>query len=150
MAKVRKNRSAGCDLNMTPMIDVVFQLIIFFVVTLKMTKDEYEDIILEDGKHGPIVKEMPPQTLIIELGRRLPFSGRYRISINNAVINESQLREILQYRVNRHRNTNFPILIRADNRVPHREVKRVMDVCTDVGIWKLSFVAIFEHKEQKN
>ncbi len=150
MAKVRKNRSVGCDLNMTPMIDVVFQLIIFFVVTLKMTKDEYEDIILEDGKHGPIVKEMPPQTLIIELGRRLPFSGRYRISINNAVINESQLREILQYRVNRHRNTNFPVLIRADNRVPHREVKRVMDVCTDVGIWKLSFVAIFEHKEKKN
>jgi len=149
MAKVKKVRSAGCDLNMTPMIDVVFQLIIFFVVTMKMTENEYEDIELEDGKHGPIIKEMPPQTLIIELGRRLPFSGRYRISINNAIVNEAALSDLLVSRVNRYRNTNFPVLIRADYRVPHREVKRVMDVCTGAGIWKLSFVAIFEHKASK-
>jgi biopolymer transport protein ExbD len=125
---------------MTPMIDVVFQLIIFFVVTLKMTKDENTDIELEDGKHGPIVKEMPPQTLIIEVAR----NGR--ISIHNAAMNERMLQEILIGRVNRFRNTSFPVLIRADYRTKHRDVKRVMDVCTSAGIWKLSFVAIQEHK----
>ena len=145
MGKVRKVRSAGCDLNMTPMIDVVFQLIIFFVVTMKMTDNVYEDIVLEDGRHGAIIKEIPPQTLIIEVGRRLPFAGGYRISINNAVVSESMLRDILVRRVNKYRNTNFPVLIRADNRVPHREVRRVMSVCTEAGIWKLSFMAIFDH-----
>jgi len=88
---------------------------------------------------------MPPQTLIIEVGRRLPFAGGYRISINNAVVSESMLRDILVRRVNKYRNTNFPVLIRADNRVPHREVRRVMSVCTEAGIWKLSFMAIFDH-----
>jgi biopolymer transport protein ExbD len=149
MGKVRKVRSLGCDLNMTPMIDVVFQLIIFFVVTIKMSDNIYEDIVLEDGRHGAIVKEMPPQTLIIELGRKLPFIGGYRISINNAVVSESMLRDILVTRINRYRNTNFPVLIRADNRVPHREVKRVMDVCTGAGIWKLSFMAIYDHTGKK-
>ena len=144
MARQRNKGSAGCDLNMTPMIDVVFQLIIFFVVTLKMTKDENKEIVLEDGKHGPIVKEMPPQTLIIELDKR------GRISIHNAKMNEQVLREILVGRVNRFRNASFPVLIRADYRALHRDVKRVMDVCTGAGIWKLSFVAVQEHKSKKD
>ena len=143
MAKERKSSSAGSDLNMTPMIDVVFQLIIFFVVTLKMTQDENQDIELEDGKNGPIVKEMPPQTMIIEVAR----NGR--ISIHNATITERKLRELLQARVNRFRNASFPVLIRADYRTKHRDVKRVMDACTGSGIWKLSFVAIQEHKNTK-
>lgn len=143
MGKERKKGSAGCDLNMTPMIDVVFQLIIFFVVTLKMTQDENKEIVLEDGKHGPIVKEMPPQTLIVELDRR------GRISIHNAQLSERQLQDVLVGRVNRFRNASFPILIRADYRTLHRDVKRVMDVCTSAGIWKLSFVAVQEHKATK-
>jgi len=31
----------------------------------------------------------------------------------------------------------------------HEKVKRVMDICTGTGIWKLSFVAIQEHKADK-
>lgn len=144
MAKERKKTSAGCDLNMTPMIDVVFQLIIFFVVTLKMTQDENEDIILEDGKHGPIIKEMPQQTLIIELDRR------GRISIHNAALSERMLYEVLKGRINRFRNASFPVLIRADYRTLHRDVKRVMDVCTGAGIWKLSFVATQDPKSKRD
>ena len=143
MGKKRKMGSAGCDLNMTPMIDVVFQLIIFFVVTLKMTQDVNKEIVLEDGKNGPIVKEMPTQTLIIELDQR------GRISIHNAKMNAQVLQDVLLGRINRFRNASFPVLIRADYRTMHRDVKRVMDVCTSVGIWKLSFVAIQEHKTAK-
>jgi biopolymer transport protein ExbD len=126
---------------MTPMIDVVFQLIIFFVVTLKMTSDVNQDIILEDGKNGVTLTQdnMPPTTLEIELDRR------GRISIHNATLSESMLSQILKSRVNKHGN-EFPVLIRADRRTQHERVKRVMDVCTGVGIWKLSFVAIQEHK----
>ena len=47
-----KPKSEECAMDMTPMIDVVFQLIIFFVVTLKMTDDTNKDIILEEGKDG--------------------------------------------------------------------------------------------------
>jgi biopolymer transport protein ExbD len=130
-------------MDMTPMIDVVFQLIIFFVVTLKMTTDVNMDIILEDGKNGVTLTQdtMPPTTLEIELDRR------GRISIHNATLSESQLRDILKARVRKH-GREFPVMIRADRRTQHERVKRVMDICTGpgVGIWKLSFVAIQEHK----
>ena len=58
----KKRDSSGCDVNMTPMIDVVFQLIIFFVVTLKMSDDKDTTIKLEDGKAGiPLTQEeLPP------------------------------------------------------------------------------------------
>jgi biopolymer transport protein ExbD len=124
-------------MDMTPMIDVVFQLIIFFVVTLKMTSDENKDIILEDGKHGVTITQdkRPPSTLEIEIDRR------GSISIHNG-------RMILRNRVNKLGN-QFPVLIRADFRTKHEEVKKVMDICTRRGIWKLSFVAVQEHKSKK-
>jgi biopolymer transport protein ExbD len=139
-----KPRTDQCEMDMTPMIDVVFQLIIFFVVTLKMTSDNNKDIVLEDGKHGVTITEenRPPSTLEIEIDER---GG---ISIHNGRMNTSMLSEILRNRVNKLGN-QFPVLIRSDHRTKHEQVKKVMDICTSRGIWKLSFVAIQEHKEKK-
>ncbi len=144
MHKKQHSSTDQCEMDMTPMIDVVFQLIIFFVVTLKMTQDRNEDIILEDGKNGVTLTQdnMPPTTLEIELGRR------GRISIHNATLTKSMLSTMLKNRVNRHGN-KFPVLIRADKGVTHDKVREIMDVCTAAGIWKLSFVAIQEHKTGK-
>jgi biopolymer transport protein ExbD len=128
-------------MDMTPMIDVVFQLIIFFVVTMKMNQDSNQEIILEDGKNGVTItsENMPPVTLEIEVDKR------GRISIHNATMSESQLRDIMRARVNKY-GGEFPVMIRADRRTQHEKVKRVMDICTGSGLWKLSFVAIQEHK----
>ena len=143
MHKHTRSSTDLCDIDMTPMIDVVFQLIIFFVVTLKMTQEKNRDIILEDGKHGVMLtQDNLKNALEIELGRR------GRISIHNATMSRSQLRGILKNRVNRMGN-EFPVLIRADHRTTHDRVKEIMDVCTGVGIWKLSFVAVQEHKASK-
>jgi biopolymer transport protein ExbD len=142
----RKKRSfpnSGGEINMTPMIDVVFQLIIFFVVTLKMTTDVNEDIVLEDGKHGLTIKEMPPQTFEIEV------DARGLITIHNAKMSKDMLYTILVNRVNRFGGDNIPLLIRADKNTKHQKVKEVMDICTQAGIWKLSFVAVQEHKAKK-
>jgi len=130
---------------MTPMIDVVFQLIIFFVVTLKMTTDVNPDIVLEDGKNGVILTQdnMPPSTLEIEVDRR------GRISIHNATLSPSMLSTIIKNRINRFNSNEFPVLIRADRRTQHEKVRKVMDICTGAGIWKLSFVAVQEHKGKK-
>ena len=55
---------------MTPMIDVVFELIIFFVVTLTEAQKKDETIELEDGKHGIVLtpEELPPTHMQIDIG----------------------------------------------------------------------------------
>ena len=128
-------------MDMTPMIDVVFQLIIFFVVTLKMTADFNKDIVLEDGKHGIIMTQenTPQNTFEIEVDRR------GIITLHNARCSKAQLLDLLRSRVKKH-GSEFPCLIRADYRTMHSQVKEVMDICGQAGLWKLSFVAIQEHK----
>ncbi len=135
----RRRNQEGCELNMTPMIDVVFQLIIFFIVTISMTESRNEDIQLEDAPHGPEIKTgdaSSPLTLIIEVDRR------GRVSISNIPLSHQDLANIIGAR--RQRYTTFPIMIRADYRTQHRHVKQVMDICTALGIGRVAFVAIKE------
>jgi biopolymer transport protein ExbD len=108
-----------------------------------MTTDVNEDIVLEDGKHGLTIKEMPPQTFEIEV------DARGLITIHNAKMSKDMLYTILVNRVNRFGGDNIPLLIRADKNTKHQKVKEVMDICTQAGIWKLSFVAVQEHKAKK-
>ena len=146
----RKPNTDGGEMNMTPMIDVVFQLIIFFVVTLKMSKEFNKDIQLEDSIHGETITQdsMPVQTLVIEVSRRTKVFPRSKISINNAVLTDSKLRDIVRQRYRKF--GSFPVLIRADWRAKHEDVKRAMDICTSEGCWKIGFVAVQEHHETES
>ena len=134
MAKKPNNEDVSLD--MTPMIDVVFQLIIFFVVTLKMSDDKDTTIKLEDGKAQ---EELPPSQLTIDIAK----NGR--VSLSNITLSDQMLAQKIRERKDRY-GTEFPCMIRADWRTKHRDVKRVMDICTANGVWKLSFVAIKEAK----
>jgi biopolymer transport protein ExbD len=136
---MRRRRSAdGCDIDMTPMIDVVFQMIIFFIVTIKMDENINEDIELEDARQSPTYKGDDPRTMVVEVDRR------GWLSINNCQLTERKLGDIIRQRYKRF--GMFPVMIRADKRTQHKDVRKVMDLCTDVGIWRIDFAAIKEPK----
>ncbi len=154
MAKKKRKTEGGVDLDMTPMIDVVFQLIIFFVVTLKTADTINPDIELEYGKNGPQLKadeyKIPPVTIEVKRYKRptdfLKKAGRPTgriISINGSVMSLDQLRAMLRQIASR-RGTNFPLLIRADKDTPHEDVRAVMNVCNEIGIWQVSFLAMIK------
>ena len=139
-------------LDMTPMIDVVFELIIFFVVTLTEAQRKDETIELEDGRHGIVLvpEELPPTHMQIDIasrdkrGKRLP---RGRISMGDREITPDEIGRRVKERMRK--VGEFPVLIRADYAVPHWAVAKVMNACTENGIWKISFVAIGEDKTSK-
>lgn len=154
MAKKKRKTEGGVDLDMTPMIDVVFQLIIFFVVTLKTADTINPDIELEYGKNGPQLKadeyKIPPVTIEVKRYKRptdfLKKAGRPTgriISINGSVMSLDHLRAMLRQIASR-RGTNFPLLIRADKDTPHEDVRAVMNVCNEIGIWQVSFLAMIK------
>ncbi len=128
-------------LDMTPMIDVVFELIIFFVVTLTEAQKKDETIELEDGQHGIVLtpEELPPTHMQIDINEK------GRISMGDRTMTPDEI----QRRVAERRKKlggEFPIMIRADFNTRHKEVAKVMNACTAAGIWKLSFLAIGEDK----
>lgn len=141
MKRRRSSNSDGCELDMTPMIDVVFQMIIFFIVTIKMDENINEEIELQMAEESPLFDSDDPRTMVIEVDRR------GWLSINNVQLNKAQLTNIVQARFNKF--GMFPIFIRADRRAEHRHVRSVMDICTGVGIWQIDFAAIKEKKTGK-
>lgn len=138
MKRSKRASDAGCELDMTPMIDVVFQMIIFFIVTIKMDENVNEEIVLEDAKEGPLYEGEDPRTMIIEVDRR------GWLSINNVQLSKGKLQDIIQGRYRRF--GTFPVLVRADRNTEHRHVRAIMDLCTEVGIWQIDFAAIKEKK----
>lgn len=142
MAKKKKTES--CPLDMTPMIDVVFQLIIFFVVTINLADRSNPDIQLEKGPHGTLIesKTMPKSTLTVEVDKK------GRISINNMALNYTTFRQIVKARYNR--IGEYPLLIRGDLRTNHADIRNVMDMCTEIGLYKVWFAAIQKEKPKRD
>ena len=128
------------QLDMTPMIDVVFELIIFFVVTLTQCQAKDETIKLEDGRHGIELtpEELPPSHMVVDVAK----TGR--ISMGDITMTPEQIGQRVKER--KRKFGEFPVLIRADFRARHEAVARVMNACTANGIWKISFIAVYERK----
>jgi len=124
---------------MTPMIDVVFQMIIFFVCTVQLEREAInEAILLPDSPHGPMVTEAKdPRTITIEV------DARGGISIARTPLSEAKLRKVLQKVVAEYgaRGPSIPVRIRADGAAEHTGVRRVLDAATSAGLYKISFVA---------
>ena len=137
---MRRKRSSGdaCDIDMTPMIDVVFQMIIFFIVTMKMDENINEDIKLEFARQAEAYKGEDPRTMVIEVDRRGWFS------ISNCQIKEARLGQLIKRRYQK--LGTFPVMIRADKNTQHKDVRKIMDMCSAAGIWRIDFAAIKEPK----
>ena len=135
-----KKNQHNPQLDMTPMIDVVFELIIFFVVTLTEAQKKDETIELEDGKHGVVLtpEELPARHMQIDIAK----NGR--ISMGNIELAPEEIKRRVKEK--KEKWGEFPILIRADFATEHAAVHKVMDACTSAGIWKLSFMAVHEDK----
>ena len=137
---------------MTPMIDVVFELIIFFVVTLTEAQKKDETIELEDGKHGIVLtpEELPPTQMQIDIASR-DRHGKYlpkgRISMGDRDITPDEIGRRVKERMRK--IGEFPVIIKADFNCRHDAVRHVMDAVTAAGIWKISFMAVGEDRTSK-
>jgi len=127
------------NINMTPMIDVVFQMIIFFVCTVQLEQEAISEwISLPDSPHGPMIAEAKdPRTITIEV------DDKGKISIARTRLSEAKLTKVLTKTVADYgaAGPSIPIRIRADAAAHHTDVKRVLDACTSAGLYKISFVA---------
>lgn len=127
------------NINMTPMIDVVFQMIIFFVCTVQLEQEAISDAIrLPDSPHGPMeADEKDPRTITIEI------DGEGRLYIARNRLSESALRRVLLKTVADYgpAGPSIPVRLRADAEATHADVRRALDACTAAGLHRISFVA---------
>jgi len=131
MAHAQKKRRTNDDLKleMTPMIDVVFQLLIFFIVTLKQ-----EDILSNLEALRPQPDPSPQQEA--QSDPITVLIGRQGFFFEGAILTEAQLKHNL-LRIAR-LDPNAMIIVKCTGDSAHGNLVRALDICNSVGLRKLS------------
>ena len=123
----------GVDFNMTPMIDVVFLLIIFFLVSSHLAKQEVQmQLPLPDARSGTQAEDsqLPRLVVNISAGGQIRMAGRQ--------LTLEQFQERLVKRREKY-GQDLEVRIRSDRSVPYRNISPVMQRCAEAGIWNVTF-----------
>jgi biopolymer transport protein ExbD len=148
------------EMNMTPMIDVVFLLIIFFMIITDMTQQDLEElklpIAVEAVEDKPDPDEVRPVINIFWDGRMIvkrkelydPEEDDEFRQIEGYLADQAQAMIGRRNRLGipaevRAEVPDGPLLVRADENSPFHFVQKIMEVCGRKGIqiWKLQLAA---------
>ncbi len=109
----------------TPMIDMTFLLLIFFMVTSKLTKEKLKlNIDLPTAASAVIPNDLSNRDII-----NIDGAGRYYIGENQ--VPKEEMAAYLKQRFE-----NFPplrIYVRADRNTPAKQIKELMKMATEAG-----------------
>lgn len=127
MAVQIKRSSVAGTLSLTPLIDVVFLLLIFFLVTSEFEEEERRlDIVLPTATSAvPMVGK--PRELVIDI------DAQGEVYLRGQATTMEDLEKLLKTRVASN-PTNQTAVIRADQSTSFQPVVSVMDICNRTGI----------------
>ena len=136
MAKGKKVSSdGGAALDMTPMIDVVFQLIIFFVVTLKQ-----EDILSHLDAMAPSASPAEKIEMVTIDIYNPKTQGGEGFLFNKSPVRYNQLdKEIGRAARN---NKGSTVLLRCTKDSPHSLLVKALDLCNKYGMTNLAIFSL--------
>ncbi len=129
-------RDKELELNLTPLIDVVFLLLIFFMVSTTFDREAELSIELPEASGEEARQE--PQTIEISI------DGQGRYFINQRKLKDDRIetlkRGIREVRAQAGDSKIEPkLIISADGRTPHQAVVRAMDAARQLGLVHLTF-----------
>ncbi len=127
----RRQRLDQVDVNLTPLIDVVFLLLIFFMVSTTFTRETQLSIDLPEAT-GEARETTDNQIEIL-----IDEAGQYRVNGKGLVDNRMRTLQAAIYKVSAG-DTTLPMLITADAQTAHESVVQAMDAAGQMGFVHLS------------
>jgi len=139
----RKRPEEG-DLDITPMIDITFLLLIFFIVTSNLQQQTAAQV--PQAKHGTTVSSIDSAVITMTAGEA---EGRATVYLADGISPESRAEEndlnIQEEEISQYVEQSFAgttasgvpkrhLLIKADGKVPYGEVERVALAATRSGV----------------
>ena len=123
------------SLDLTPLIDVVFLLLIFFMVTTSFTDRTQLSIDLPEA-HGEIQLKQPVTIeVLINASGEYHVNGQRLINDNFATLKSAISQQLEEY-------SSAIFIVTADGNAPHKAVVTAMDVAGQLGITHLSVTTI--------
>lgn len=140
--KLKTRARAEPDVNLTSLIDVVFLLLIFFMVSTSFVKQSQISIRLPGAESVAIVEQRTEQLdiMITEQGTFL-VNGRELINSRPETIRNA-LQKVSGG------DTSLPLTISADANTRHQYVVTAMDVAGKLGFVKIRIATVNNSAEQ--
>jgi len=132
---LRPQKRPALLVDITPLIDVVFLLLIFFMVSTTFEKQARLKIALPEATTQAQLQETQSGVIGIDA------MGRYHINDRQLVNSQKEtLKLAVQKTVGDNKETS--LVLRADARTPHQAVVNAMDVAAQLGLTRLSIATL--------
>ncbi len=132
--KFRRQRRDEVGVNLTPLIDIVFLLLIFFMVSTTFTRETQLSIDLPEADAAAREVAAEGIEILVDEG------GQYRVNGQGLVDNGLRTLQAAVYKVSAG-DTTLPMTITADAQAEHQYVVRAMDAVARMGFAQLSITA---------
>lgn len=167
MKDAKKEMKKDAEMDMTPMIDCVFLLMIFFVLVIDLSQQEMENLILPAAKFAEPDENPPDARPIINITQDGRFVYKKQTYYNPRSDGENfgrakELLQIWKSTVVKDTETqtvggksmtlvNDPVLIRADKWTDWFYIGKFMTECSqpEAAFWKLELAMSEQDKEAK-
>ena len=129
---LRTKRDKDLEVNITPLIDVVFLLLIFFMVSTTFQRES--EITIELPESSGDVAESNKKVIEISIDNQ----GRY--FVNQRRIKNKDIKTLKEaISITRGDSKKPKLIISADKMTPHQSVVRAMDAARQLGLVNLTF-----------
>ena len=131
-----RSRREDVGMNMTPMIDVVFLLIIFFLVSSHLARQEAQlQLDLPAAESGESNTESTRPRVVVNI------RPTGEISLAGSVVQPSELTRRLQVELEKN-SGDLELRIRSDRHVEYQRIEPILLACARAGVWNLTFSVI--------
>ncbi|MDO9169568.1 MAG: biopolymer transporter ExbD [Methylobacter sp.] len=138
--KFQRKKKEKIDISMTPMIDVVFLLLIFFMVTTTFSRQTEVNIKLPEAE-GTEAKDYPKTVSLV-----IDANGIYSLigddNLPHQLIN--QTRDGLKQELSQlaEHSKDLPFVINAADETPNKAVMTALDIAGQVGFSHITFATL--------
>ena len=134
---LRPRRSQPPDINLTPLLDVVFLLLIFFMVSTTFKDNDASRLRVQlPQAQGEPVPDQEPDHIRIVIDR----NGAFYVD-DQAVVDQQALTLVRALTGAVGERNGLSVLIQADANTPHQAVMTALDAAAELGLNKIAFAA---------
>ncbi|WP_295383881.1 biopolymer transporter ExbD [uncultured Thiodictyon sp.] len=134
---LRPRRAQPSDINLTPLLDVVFLLLIFFMVSTTFKEKDASRLRIQlPQAEGQTAPAQEPEFLRIAIDQ----AGAFYVD-DRAVVDRQTQTLVRAINGALGERKDLPVLIQADAMTPHQAVMTALDAAAQVGLLKISFSA---------
>ena len=131
-------RQPGIRFNITPLIDIVFLLIVFFLAATHLTQNEkLEAVELPEASQNESEPDEAPRRMIITI----TLDEKLHLRSNEISLEELEA-QLLS--LDENKRQEMEIRIRGDRRIPYRIVEPILISCARAGISNVKFLVLNE------